>query len=223
MGQYDALLQPFTLRHLTLRNRIVSTSHAPAYAEGGMPQGTLSALSRREGQGRHRPHHVRRLLRGLARLPGDLRPARRQRRPDHPPFPRVLRPDPWAGRGADVPDLPYGPAHPLGCRQLAGARRPLARCASRSIAPSPRRWRIGTSPASSAISARRRGAARKAGSTASSSPSRPCIWCRNSGRPAPTSAPTNMAAAWTTACASAWRCWRRCAARSGPISSSASA
>src|SRR5260370_8210559 len=38
MGQYDALLQPFTLRHLTLRNRIVSTSHAPAYAEGGMPR-----------------------------------------------------------------------------------------------------------------------------------------------------------------------------------------
>jgi 2,4-dienoyl-CoA reductase-like NADH-dependent reductase (Old Yellow Enzyme family) len=38
MGQYDALLQPFTLKHLTLRNRIVSTSHAPAYAEGGMPR-----------------------------------------------------------------------------------------------------------------------------------------------------------------------------------------
>jgi len=38
MGQYDALLKPFTLKNLTLRNRIVSTAHAPAYAEGGMPR-----------------------------------------------------------------------------------------------------------------------------------------------------------------------------------------
>ena len=27
----DPLLQPFTLKHLTLKNRIVSTSHEPAY------------------------------------------------------------------------------------------------------------------------------------------------------------------------------------------------
>ena len=32
----DPLLQPFTLRHLTLRNRIVSTPHSPAFAENGM-------------------------------------------------------------------------------------------------------------------------------------------------------------------------------------------
>ncbi len=38
MGQYDALLQPFTIKGLTLRNRIISTAHAPAYAEGGMPR-----------------------------------------------------------------------------------------------------------------------------------------------------------------------------------------
>ena len=34
----DPLLQPFTLRHLTLRNRIVSTPHSPAFAEEGMPK-----------------------------------------------------------------------------------------------------------------------------------------------------------------------------------------
>lgn len=34
----DPLLQPFQLKHLTLRNRVVSTSHEPAYAEGGMPK-----------------------------------------------------------------------------------------------------------------------------------------------------------------------------------------
>lgn len=33
----DPLLEPFTLRHLTLRNRIFSSSHEPAYSEGGMP------------------------------------------------------------------------------------------------------------------------------------------------------------------------------------------
>lgn len=34
----DPLLQPFQLRHLTLRNRIISTSHAPSFAESGHPR-----------------------------------------------------------------------------------------------------------------------------------------------------------------------------------------
>jgi 2,4-dienoyl-CoA reductase-like NADH-dependent reductase (Old Yellow Enzyme family) len=34
----DPLLEPFTLKQLTLRNRVVSTSHEPAYAEDGMPK-----------------------------------------------------------------------------------------------------------------------------------------------------------------------------------------
>lgn len=34
----DPLLSPFQLRHLTLRNRVVSTSHEPAYGEDGMPK-----------------------------------------------------------------------------------------------------------------------------------------------------------------------------------------
>ncbi|MGE0845948.1 MAG: FAD-dependent oxidoreductase [Flavobacteriaceae bacterium] len=34
----DPLLQPFQLRHLTLKNRIMSTSHEPAYSEDGMPK-----------------------------------------------------------------------------------------------------------------------------------------------------------------------------------------
>jgi 2,4-dienoyl-CoA reductase-like NADH-dependent reductase (Old Yellow Enzyme family) len=37
MAAYDALLEPFQLKHLTIRNRILSTSHAPAYAEDAMP------------------------------------------------------------------------------------------------------------------------------------------------------------------------------------------
>lgn len=34
----DPLLEPFQLRHLTLRNRIMSTAHAPSYQEGGHPR-----------------------------------------------------------------------------------------------------------------------------------------------------------------------------------------
>lgn len=38
LASLDPLLQPYTLRHLTLRNRVVSTSHEPAYGEDGMPK-----------------------------------------------------------------------------------------------------------------------------------------------------------------------------------------
>lgn len=34
----DPLLQPYTLKHLTLKNRIMITSHEPAYPEDGMPK-----------------------------------------------------------------------------------------------------------------------------------------------------------------------------------------
>jgi N-methyl-L-proline demethylase len=34
----DPLLQPFDLKHLHFRNRVVSTSHEPAYAQDGMPK-----------------------------------------------------------------------------------------------------------------------------------------------------------------------------------------
>jgi 2,4-dienoyl-CoA reductase-like NADH-dependent reductase (Old Yellow Enzyme family) len=34
----DPLLQPFQLKHLTLKNRVMSTAHEPAYSEDGMPK-----------------------------------------------------------------------------------------------------------------------------------------------------------------------------------------
>ena len=37
MVSKDPLLQPFTLKHLKLKNRVMSTSHEPAYSENGMP------------------------------------------------------------------------------------------------------------------------------------------------------------------------------------------
>ena len=34
----DSLLQPFQLKHLNLKNRIITTSHEPAYNENGLPK-----------------------------------------------------------------------------------------------------------------------------------------------------------------------------------------
>ena len=35
MPSYDALFQPLRIKNLTIRNRFLSTSHSPAYAENG--------------------------------------------------------------------------------------------------------------------------------------------------------------------------------------------
>ncbi|MFC0198842.1 N-methyl-L-proline N-demethylase HpbA [Paracoccus rhizosphaerae] len=50
----DPLLQPYQLKHLTLRNRIMITSHEPAYPEDGMPKD------------RYRAYHVERAKAGVA-------------------------------------------------------------------------------------------------------------------------------------------------------------
>ncbi|MDP2293828.1 MAG: NADH:flavin oxidoreductase [Actinomycetota bacterium] len=50
----DPLLQPFQLKHLTLKNRVMSTSHEPAYSEDGMPKD------------RYRAYHVEKAKGGLA-------------------------------------------------------------------------------------------------------------------------------------------------------------
>ncbi len=50
----DPLLQPFQLKHLRLRNRIMTSSHEPAYAEDGLPKA------------RYRAYHVERAKAGIA-------------------------------------------------------------------------------------------------------------------------------------------------------------
>ena len=50
----DPLLQPFRLKHLTLRNRVMSTSHEPSYSEDGMPKD------------RYRLYHVEKAKGGIA-------------------------------------------------------------------------------------------------------------------------------------------------------------
>jgi len=50
----DPLLQPYRLKHLTLKNRLMITSHEPAYPEDGMPKE------------RYRAYHVERARAGIA-------------------------------------------------------------------------------------------------------------------------------------------------------------
>lgn len=47
----DPLLQPYQLKHLTLRNRIIVTSHEPAYPEDGMPKGRYRAYTVERAKG----------------------------------------------------------------------------------------------------------------------------------------------------------------------------
>ncbi|SDK89671.1 NADH:flavin oxidoreductase [Aliiruegeria lutimaris] len=47
----DPLLQPYQLKHLTLRNRIMTTSHEPAYAEDGMPKERYIAYHEERAKG----------------------------------------------------------------------------------------------------------------------------------------------------------------------------
>lgn len=47
----DPLLQPFQLKHLTLKNRIMSTSHEPAYSENGMPKERYRLYHREKAKG----------------------------------------------------------------------------------------------------------------------------------------------------------------------------
>ncbi len=54
MTSTDPLLQPYKLKHLTLKNRIMITSHEPAYPEDGMPKD------------KYRAYHVERARGGIA-------------------------------------------------------------------------------------------------------------------------------------------------------------
>lgn len=47
----DPLLTPFRLKSLTLRNRIVSTSHEPAYSDDGLPKDRYRAYHVEKARG----------------------------------------------------------------------------------------------------------------------------------------------------------------------------
>lgn len=47
----DPLLQPFRLKHLTLKNRIMSTAHEPSYSEDGLPKERYRLYHREKARG----------------------------------------------------------------------------------------------------------------------------------------------------------------------------
>ncbi len=47
----DPLFQPYQLKHLTLKNRIMSTSHEPAYGEDGLPKERYRLYHREKARG----------------------------------------------------------------------------------------------------------------------------------------------------------------------------
>ena len=47
----DPLLQPFRLKHLTIRNRLMSTAHEPAYTHDGMPKDRYRAYHVEKAKG----------------------------------------------------------------------------------------------------------------------------------------------------------------------------
>jgi 2,4-dienoyl-CoA reductase-like NADH-dependent reductase (Old Yellow Enzyme family) len=47
----DPLLQPYRLKHLTLRNRFLSTAHEPAYTEDGLPKERYRLYHREKAKG----------------------------------------------------------------------------------------------------------------------------------------------------------------------------
>ena len=47
----DPLFTPFTIKNLTLRNRLVSTSHEPSYSEDGLPKDRYRAYHREKARG----------------------------------------------------------------------------------------------------------------------------------------------------------------------------
>ena len=47
----DPLLQPYQLRHLTLKNRIMTTAHEPAYTEDGLPKDRYRAYHEERAKG----------------------------------------------------------------------------------------------------------------------------------------------------------------------------
>ena len=118
----DPLLQPFRLKGLSLAQPHHEHQPRRHHRRGRAAQGALPALPRGEGQGRHRPHHVRRLLDGGARFELGRRPDRHVERRHHPRPAGLLvaHPRPW--RRDHVPDLASRPARHLGRDELAADR-----------------------------------------------------------------------------------------------------
>ena len=124
--QNDPLLQPYQLKHLTLRNRIMITAHEPAYAEDGMPKERYRAYHAERAKARRRADDDGGVGGGIARQSARLqqypRLQGRGRALDEGADGRMPR----ARRRGDDPAHPSRPPHALGQGRMAARRLPLA-------------------------------------------------------------------------------------------------
>ena len=186
----------------------MSTAHEPAYAEDGKPKLRYQLYQEEKAKGGIALSMFGGSTNVGAGFAADLRPAVRGRRRHHPVVPAAGRPDACPRRGDDGPAHPPRPADGLGRRRLAaddlGVVGPRARPSVVPEGDGARRH----PPGRRVLRARRRGGARTAGSTGSSS-RRTATSSTSSGRRSSTSAPMRTAGRWRTGCASRSRSSRR--------------
>ena len=134
----DPLLQPLRIKNLTLRNRIMSTSHASTLDDGGMPKERYQRYHEEKAKG----GIALTMFGGSSMVSRDFelgrRPDRCRRRRDHPVAAAVLgaHPRPW--RRDHVPDFPSRPARRRRRLELAADDGAFARSARRGTATFPR-------------------------------------------------------------------------------------
>ncbi len=164
----DPLLQPFQLKHLTLRNRIIVTSHEPAYPEDGMPKERYRAYTVERARG----GVALTMTAGSAAVSKDSPPVFNNLlayKDEIVPWVREMTDAVHEAGAAIMIQLTHLGAARVGTRAI-GCRWWRRRiCANRPIAPIPRRSRIGTSSASSEISQTPPSACRRGAWMASSS------------------------------------------------------
>jgi 2,4-dienoyl-CoA reductase-like NADH-dependent reductase (Old Yellow Enzyme family)/threonine dehydrogenase-like Zn-dependent dehydrogenase len=194
------LLRPFQLKHLTLRNRLMSTAHEPSFSEDGMPKD------------RYRLYHVEKAKGGIALT---MTAGSAVVSPDSPPvFGNLLAYKdeivPWMRRLSDDCHA-HGAAVMIQLTHLESADRleqgrlaagagtsPVREPAHRAFPKAVEDWDVERIVADYAAAAQRMQAA---GLMASRS--KPMAICRTwFSRRRPINAATNTVAAWTTGCAS---------------------
>ena len=141
MSVADPLLRPLQLKHLTFKNRVMSTAHAPSYVDDGLPQQRYQLYHEEKAKG----GLALTMFGGASSVAADSPSSFGQIDIATTGSCRCCRgspahPRPWLR--ADDPADPCRPADALGYGRLAAHGLGLAACASSSTAPSPRSWRI---------------------------------------------------------------------------------
>ena len=180
MSAADPLLQPFRLKHLTFKNRVMSTAHAPTYVEDGLPRQRYQLYHEEKAKG----GLALTMFGGSSSVAADSPSSFGQIDIGHDRIIPVLQE--FAERihahgcALDGPDHPCRAAHPLGRRRLAAHRLGLALArAAAPLLPQGAGGR-GHPPHPPGLSRRRRCGRRRAGSTGvevlcSLAPARPVL------------------------------------------------